>query len=245
MKKIFMVLLVWGTMLSVAQAEMKCQSGKCGSAMKSPAKPKKMMKMFQSVSKGEATLLQEGDAKVFCPECGMTLPMFFKTNHAATVDGKVKQYCSMHCVVDDMQQGSKLTDIKVVDVSTLKFISAPKAFYVVGSGVKGTMTMVSKYAFAKKEDAEAFAKSNGGKVVDFETALADAKSDFAKESKMITSKQKMMAEKGEMVYSNKCEKTDKKFDTVAEAKAFVIQNSLCKDIHAKQLQAVGLYLKNR
>ena len=245
MKRVFLVLLVLGSMISVSQAEMKCQAGKCGAAMKSAAKPKKMMKMFQSVSKGEAILLQKGDTKAFCPECGMTLPMFFKTNHVATVEGKVKQYCSMHCLVDDMQKGSKLTEVKVVDVNSLKFIAAAKAFYVVGSGVKGTMTMVSKYAFSDKEDAEAFAKTNGGKVVDFNTALETAKNDFAKESKMISSKQKMMAQKGEMIYTNKCAKTDKKFTTVAEAKAFITQSNLCKEIHAKQLQAVGLYLKNK
>ena len=95
-----------------------------------------MTKMFQTVSKGEATLLQEGKAKPFCPECGMTLPVFYKTNHAATVDGKVKQYCSIHCVVEDTQKGSKLTDIQVVDVTSLKFISADKASYVVGSAKK-------------------------------------------------------------------------------------------------------------
>ncbi len=74
-------------MISFSQAEMKCAPGKCGAAMKETAKPKKMMKMFQAVPKGKATLLQEGKAKAFCPECGMTLPMFYKTNHVATVNG--------------------------------------------------------------------------------------------------------------------------------------------------------------
>ena len=159
MKKILLTLLALGTMATYAQAEIQ-----------SAAKPKTMPKMFQAVAKGEATLLQEGKAKAFCPECGMTLPMFYKTNHAATVDGKVKQYCSIHCVVEDTQKGSKLTDVQVVDVTTLKFIAADKASYVVGSAKKGTMTMVSKYAFANKADAETFAKTNGGKVVDYDGA---------------------------------------------------------------------------
>ncbi|HIP17884.1 MAG TPA: hypothetical protein EYG78_00925, partial [Sulfurovum sp.] len=124
--------------------------------MKMPGKPKKMMKMFQSVPKEKAILLQEGKAKAFCPECGMSLPMFYKTNHAAHVNGKTKQYCSIHCVVEDMQKGSTLTDIKVVDTNSLKFIDATKAFYVVGSSKKGTMTAVSKYAFSSKADADAF-----------------------------------------------------------------------------------------
>lgn len=240
-----LVLLALGTIVSFSQAEMKCAPGKCGAAMKAPGKPKKMMKMFQSVPKGKAILLQKGKAKAFCPECGMTLPMFYKTNHAATVNGKVKQYCSIHCVVEDMNKGSKLTNIKVVDTNSLKFIDAAKAFYVVGSSKKGTMTAVSKYAFASKADAEAFAKANGGEVTDFKGALEAAKADFAKDSKMIAKKQAMMAEKGKMMYGKMCQKTDKKFATTAEAKAFIVENKLCKGLNGKQLQAVGLYLKNR
>ncbi len=245
MKKTLLALLTLGTMLTFAHAEMKCQAGKCGGAMKSAEEIKTMPKMFQAVPMEQATILQEGNAKMFCPECGMTLPMFYKTNHAATVDGKAKQYCSLHCVVEDTQKGSKLTDIKVVDVTTLKFIPVEKATYVVGSAKQGTMTTVSKYAFASKDDAEAFAKENGGKVVDYSGAYKAAEEDFAKDSKMVADNQAMMVEKGEMMYNKMCQKTDKKFATTAEAKAFIVENELCKDLDAKQMQAVGLYLKNR
>ena len=245
MKKLLFTILALGTMISFSHAEMKCAAGKCGAAMKQTGHPKKMMKMFQAVPKGKATLLQEGKAKAFCPECGMTLPMFYKTNHAATVNGKVKQYCSIHCLVEDMQKGSKLTNIKVVDTNSLKFIDAAKASYVIGSSKKGTMTAVSKYAFATKVDAESFAKQNGGDVTDFNGALEAAKGDFAKDSKMIAKKQAMMTQKGKMIYGKMCQKTDKKFASTAEAKAFVISNKLCKGLNGKQLQAVGLYLKNR
>jgi len=245
MKKVLLGLLVLGAMVSLSHAEMKCAPGKCGKAMSGNMKPKKMMQMFQSVPKEKATILQEGDAKMFCPECGMTLPMFFKTNHAAHVNGHTKQYCSIHCVVEDMNKGSKLEDIQVVDTNSLKFIDANKAYYVVGSNKKGTMTMVSKYAFATKADAEAFAKANGGKVTDFKGALEAAKADFAKDSSMISKKQAMMAKKGEMIYGKMCQKTDQKFATTAEAKAFIVGNKLCNGLNGKQLQAVGLYLKSR
>ena len=245
MRKILLLVLTVGTMFTFANAEMKCAAGKCGAAMKSQAKPKKMMKMFQTVPASKATILQKGDAKMFCPECGMALPMFYKTNHAATIDGKTKQYCSLHCLVEDMKKGSNPKDIKVVDVESLKFIDAEKAYYVVGSGKKGTMTTVSKYAFANKVHAETFAKENGGKVTDFSGALKAAEKDFNKDSEMISKKQKMMAQKGEMIYGKMCQKTDKKFANTAEAKAFIIHKNLCKDLSGKQLQAVGLYLKNR
>ncbi len=229
MKKILITLLAIGAMFSYANAEAQ--------------KPKKMMKMFQMVPADKATILQDGKAKMFCPECGMTLPMFYKTNHAAIVDGKVKQYCSIHCVVEDTKKGSKLSDIKVVDVKSLKFIDASKAFYVVGSDKKGTMSMVSKYAFASKVDADAFAKENGGKVVDYQGAYKAAASDFDKDAAMISKKQDMMTKKGEMIYGKMCQKTDKKFASTAEAKAFIAESKLCKDLNPKQQQAVGLYLK--
>ncbi len=249
MKKLLLALIAMGTMLTMAQAEMKCEAGKCGASMKgmtkSDTEPKKMMKPFQAVKKGEAILLQDGKSKAFCPQCGMTLQMFYKTNHSATVDGKVKQYCSIHCVVEDTKKGSKLTDIKVVDVNSLKFIDVTKAFYVVGSSKKGTMSMVSKYAFASQINADTFAKENGGKVVDYAKAYKTAEGDFDKDTAMVTNKQKMMAKKGEMVYNKICQKTEKKFDTVADAKSFILTNNLCKGIEGKKLQAVGLYLTNR
>ena len=62
---------------------------------------------------------------------------------------------------------------------------------------------------------------------------------------MIAKKQVMMAKKGKMMYGKMCKKTDKQFSTAVEAKAFIIENRLCKGLNAKQLQAVSLYLKSR
>ncbi len=210
--------------------------------------PQKMMKqkMFQSVPMDQATLLQSGDAKMFCPLCGMTLPMFYKTNHAAEVDGKVKQYCSIHCLVEDKEINHKdPKNIKVVAVDTLEFIPVEKATYVVGSDVKGTMSMTSKYAFFAKAAAEAFAKEHGGKLMDFSGAYEVAKEDLQKDTMMISRKQAMMAKKGEMIYKKMCQSTDEKFDSPAAAKAYVTKNGLCKGLNGKQLQAVGLFLSRR
>jgi len=231
MKKLFMILTVFLVAVTL-QADM----------------PQKMMKhkMFQSVPMDKATILQTGDAKMFCPLCGMTLPMFYKTNHVAEVDGKVKQYCSLHCLVEDKEVNHKdVKNIKVVAVDTLKFIPVEKATYVVGSDVKGTMSMTSKYAFSTKEAAEAFAKEHGGKVMDFNGAYEVAKQDFQKDSMMISKKQTMMAQKGEMIYKKMCQPTDEKFDSPAAAKAYVVKNGLCKGLNGKQLQAVGLFLSRR
>jgi nitrous oxide reductase accessory protein NosL len=211
---------------------------------KNTTKAKKQMWMFQSVPMKEVILLQEGDEKNFCPNCGMTLAMFYKTNHAATVDGKVKQYCSLHCLAQDIMQGKELQDIKVVDVTTLKFIPVEKATYIVGSNKKGTMSPISKYAFAIQNDAGEFMVQYGGEMMGFTEALTRAKEDFSPQMReKMHAKKKMMAQKGEKIYQKQCQQGDlPTFHSVAAAKAYIIENHICKDIKGKPLQAVGIYL---
>lgn len=209
-------------------------------------KAKKQMKMFQSVPMAKATILQDSKAKMYCPSCGMTLPMFYRTNHAATVNGHIKQYCSIHCLAEDkIKNGADLKDMKVVDNKTLKFIDVSSATYVVGSSKKGTMTMKSKYAFAKKEDAQKFAEKFGGDVLDFNGAYSVASKGLDKEIKMVTMKQTKMAKKGKMIYNKMCKKTDLKFESTAQAKAFVKSSKICGDMKGPKLQAVGIYLGRR
>ncbi|NPA50963.1 MAG: hypothetical protein GXO02_04975 [Epsilonproteobacteria bacterium] len=203
--------------------------------------PLHMPKDFRAVPIDKAQILQEGESKLFCPKCGMTLPMFYRTNHAAKVDGKIEQFCSIHCLVDEMKSGKKVEDIQVVDNSTLKFIPAKDAWYVVGSSMPGTMSKVSKYAFGTEKAAKEFAKKYGGKVMRFKDVLDLVMKNFDKEQAMIAKKQMMMAKKGEMVYKNKCKKVDKKFNSVAEAKAYLIANKVC-EVKGKPLQAVAIFL---
>ena len=137
-------------------------------------------KMFQSVSMNKAVILQKGEDASSCSQCGMKLPMFYKTNHAATdASGNVKQYCSIHCMALHKHNEGTANE-KVVDVTTLKFINAKKAFYVVGSSKKGTMSKVSKYAFKEKNDAQMFIQKNGGKILSFKEAYKVAQKDFHK-----------------------------------------------------------------
>jgi len=143
-----------------------------------------MKNMYQSVPLEKAKLLKNGKDKDSCSVCGMKLHKFYKTNHAAKVQERQKQYCSIHCLYEDMKIRKKdLKEIKVVDTNTLEFIDAKKAFYVVGSKKSATMSGVSKYAFKDKKDAVIFSKKYGGKVVDFESALKLASKDFKSISK--------------------------------------------------------------
>jgi nitrous oxide reductase accessory protein NosL len=209
------------------------------------ARSAKHMMMFQSVPMDKATILQKGDSKLYCTICGMTLPMFYKTNHAADVDSEVHQYCSIHCVVDEKDiQGKNVKNIKVVDTNSLKFIDASSAYYVVGSNKKGTMSMVSKYAFASKDDANSFIKENGGKLATFEEAYNISKKDFSpKMFEKMKAKKMMMAKKGEQVYKMKCKQTNlPKFNSIADAKTYITKNNICPDLKGKPLQAIGIYL---
>ncbi len=147
--------------------------------MKMPMQHKKM-KMFQTVDAKDAILLQKGPNKEHCAICGMNLVKFYKTNHAATLGDHKVQYCSIHCLTDHIKEGAELENPMVVDVTTLKFIPVTEAFYVVGSDVRGTMSMVSKYAFKNLDDAKAFQKKHGGKIMDFYSAWQVAKKDFQK-----------------------------------------------------------------
>lgn len=233
MSKIVMSILMLSTVLFGAMGEGKPQKNQ-------------EMQMFQTVPMDKATIVQDGDTKMYCPSCGMTLPMFYKTNHAATHKDHTEQYCSLHCLADtNFKNNNSLKDIKVVDANTLKFIDAQNAHYVVGSSKKGTMSMTSKYAFANADDAKAFHKEFGGELMTFEQTYALASKALEGEMKMIAKNQAAMAKKGEMIYNKMCKKTTKKFSSTAEAKAFVMSSNLCGSMDAKRLQAVGIYLGKR
>lgn len=105
--------------------------------------------------------------------------------------------------------------------------------------------MKSKYAFAKREDARKFALEFGGQLLNFAGTYKIASMSLEKEMKMIADKQVKMAKKGEMMYNKMCKKTDKKFTSTAQAKAFVKDSKICGDMKGKKLQAVGIYLGRR
>ena len=154
-----------------------CMAEKSGTAeMKQAQKVR-----FQSVPADKAILLQKGKDKASCAICGMHLPTFYKTNHAADTKYGTRQYCSLHCLVHDNEiNKTDLSNVMVVDTDTLQFIPALEAYYVVGSNKPGTMSRVSKYAFKSKAAAEAFAKKHGGKVMRFYDAYDIAIKDFIK-----------------------------------------------------------------
>ncbi len=198
--------------------------------------------MFQTVPAQKAQLLQKSDAKMYCHACGMNLVKFYKTSHAYTKNGVTHQYCSLHCLVNENLH-SDLIDAKVVDVSSLKFINAHDAYYVIGSSKPGTMTMNSKYAFASQKDAKAFIKANGGKIYNFHEAVKIATNDCAKNNKMIDKKRTMASKKGAMMLHKLCEnKNIPEFHSFAKAKTYILAHGNCGTLKDKQAQAIAIYL---
>lgn len=210
------------------------------------------MNMFQSVSASDATILQTGNGKMYCSNCGMFLPKFWKTSHAVKFkNGKFRQFCSIYCLAEQLEltnlRGKKdtIAKILVADVTTLKYIDAKKAFYVVGSIKKGTMSMNSKYAFKYKKDAQKFQAKNGGKITDFNGAYNIALKDFARDTGFIFAKRgSKMYKKGKMIYNHKCNKNrllKLHAHTIGDMKALMIGSKVCGDLNNHQLQAVALY----
>jgi nitrous oxide reductase accessory protein NosL len=202
---------------------------------------------FQSVPASQATIMQEGEDKNYCPICGMHIPTFYKTSHAATTkEGEVRQYCSIHCVVDDHEHNkSGLSEIKVVDLPTLKYVEAKSATYVVGSDKSGTMSMISKYAFANKADAESFQKSYGGMLMSFEEAYNVSKGDFEKDMAMIADNKGKAKFMGGILYGINCETIDKQFATPLLAKRYINANKSCGDIDEMKLHAISIHLSEQ
>lgn len=200
--------------------------------------------MFQTVAPEKAQLRQTGPAKLYCPQCGMNLVKFYKTSHLLLDDGEVvAQYCSLHCLVAAHPEAD---EVMVVDAEHLDFIPVSAAHYVVGSDVKGTMTMTSKYAFADLAEAREFARKHGGVIMDFGEAVARAQKDLATENKMIAKKQARMAQKGRKIHDALCAGADlPPFSSVAQAKAFLVDHHPCGELDDGQYQAVALYLMSR
>ena len=198
---------------------------------------------FQTVSNEDAVLLQKGEEKSYCKMCGMHLPTFYKTNHAADTKNGVKQYCSIHCAVDDHEHHhSDLHNIKVVDTNSLEFIKADSAIYVVGSSKKGTMSMVSKYAFSNEDDAKAFMTENGGQIMNFKEAYELAKADFDQDMSMINDKKGMARFMGRVLYFANCDSIEQTFTSTIEAKSYILENKKCSTDDEQKLHAISIYL---
>jgi len=126
-----------------------------------------------------------------CPVCGMVRSMWARTWIKFTPYQGVEQVCSFHCLADwSVKTGQNPTDVMLsVYHEPGKMIPSGQAFVVLGSAAAGTMSPVSKIVFDDKIKAVEFAQQCGGDLIDYQSALATAKSSVLKENKMIKIRQ--------------------------------------------------------
>jgi len=115
-----------------------------------------------------------------CSQCGMDRTMFaYSRTMVVYADGGKVGTCSLHCATVELKKnaGKPVKSLQVADYRTQALLDAKKATWVIGGKQGGVMTAVPKWAFAKKSDAEAFVKENGGKLAGFDEVMALAKSE--------------------------------------------------------------------
>ena len=66
-----------------------------------------------------------------------------------------------------------------------------KAAWVIGGNKPGVMSKNAKWAFERREDAQAFVAGNGGAIASFDQAIKAAYEDMYKDTKMIRERRAM------------------------------------------------------
>ena len=128
-----------------------------------------------------------------CSYCGMDRE---KYNYSRMLieydDGTATGVCSLHCAAVDLAINLDKTPakIKVADMISRQLIDAETAFWILGGTKPGVMTKRAKWAFAKKEDAEANIKETGAKLVTFDEAIKASYEDIYEDTKMIRERRK-------------------------------------------------------
>jgi len=204
------------------------------------------MEDFRVVDAKLAQILQEGKAKMFCPVCGMTLPMYYRTNHAASFKGATHQYCSLHCMFEEaMMHNAMPQNPQAINNDTLKFIKSEEPIYVINSSKPATMNKISQYAFGTKESAEKFAKEFGGTLVSYAKLAEMTQASMASDIAFVKENQAKAAKMGEKIYQNVCKAEPKRFESAAEAKVYLMESKVCGNLQGKEFQQVGLYLAGK
>ena len=203
--------------------------------------------VFSKAASGAPTFVQAGPERAFCPVCGMSLKAFFKTSHAAHLhDGSARQFCSLRCLVaDHARVGAGGARIEVVDAQTEALVPADTAHYVLDSAVPGTMSAVSKIAFAERAHAEAFARAHGGRIVSFAAAREAARGSLEADTERLRTRKRLKVHPmGKKLWETACRRRvdPARFDSIARFKAALVAASDCAGLDGKKLQAVALYV---
>ena len=116
-----------------------------------------------------------------CPYCGMDRKQWGHSRHLVQYDDDlVDGTCSIHCLALslalNLDRGPKA--IYAADFGSKDEVKplfpVDEATYLIGSGLKGTMSKTSKMAFADPQAAELAESKHGGETGSFDDALGQA-----------------------------------------------------------------------
>lgn len=144
--------------------------------MKTVIKITFMLVIFPFTLLPDEVSAEEKHERASCRVCGMWIDQYEKTAAELVYkDGEKEYTCGVACMLREVEDAggySAFKSVKVHDWVTGKLVDAETATYVLGSDV--IPDMVPNYiAFAKREEAEAFAAKEGGEVIDFHIAYDD------------------------------------------------------------------------
>jgi nitrous oxide reductase accessory protein NosL len=135
-----------------------------------------MMTIFQFNLMPDLASAEETKKRESCRVCGMWVDEYKHTAAELVFKDGHKEYtCGVACMLREVEDAGGLNSfesVKVHDWVTGELVDAETATYVMGSRV--IPDMVPNYiAFARHEEAEAFAAKEGGDVIGFNIAFQD------------------------------------------------------------------------
>ena len=144
--------------------------------MKTVIKISLMLVLIQFTLLSAWASAEETHKRESCRVCGMYIDQYQKSAAELVLkDGTMEHTCGVACMLREVEDAGGISAFKSVQVHdwvTGKLVDAQTATYVIGSKV--IPDMVPNYiAFAKREDADAFAAKEGGEVIDFNIAYDD------------------------------------------------------------------------
>lgn len=125
-----------------------------------------------------------GPASAFqrCMLCGMDVDQSETAFYARMNNGKIVPLCSMQCVhMFEVNAGEKPVFLRTEKYPTAHLIDAKAAHYLCESRLipRGSMAPYMA-AFASKEEAEEYQKKYGGRILNFDEAMAFVKQSMKK-----------------------------------------------------------------
>jgi nitrous oxide reductase accessory protein NosL len=144
--------------------------------MKAAIKISAVLLFFQLMCLSTPLSAEETKKRESCRVCGMYIDQYQKSAAELVLkDGTVEHTCGVACMLREVEDAggiSAFKSVKVHDWVSGELVDAETATYVIGSKV--IPDMVPNYiAFAKREEAEAFAAKQGGDLMDFKLAYED------------------------------------------------------------------------